>query len=81
VLPRRALAAAARGLILALLCINPAWAANPLVGNWSSTVDWDNQAAGLYQVMSISAGGQIHILQQVKRRRLGIPAMGFEMIP
>jgi len=57
----RVLATAARGLLLALLCVAPAWAANPLVGNWSSTVDWDNQAAGLYQVMSISANGQIHI--------------------
>ena len=57
----RALLAVARGVVLALLCVAPASAASPLAGNWSSTIDWNNQAAGLYQVMALTANGQIHV--------------------
>lgn len=57
----RAFVAAARGVVLALLLAAPASAASPVVGNWSSTVNWDNQASGLYQVMALTANGQIHV--------------------
>jgi hypothetical protein len=57
----RHLAAAARGVVLALLWIAPAWAGSPLVGNWSSTLDWGNQQAGLYSVLTIGADGHVRV--------------------
>jgi len=69
----RAFVAAARGVVLALLFTGPAFAANPLVGNWSSTVNWDNQASGLYQVMQLGATGAIRV------RVMNHKGMAFDM--
>jgi hypothetical protein len=59
--------AAARAVVLVLLCIAPASAGNPLVGTWSSTTDWGNQAAGLYSVLAIGADGhvRVHVMNHV----------------
>jgi hypothetical protein len=57
----RHLVAAARGVVLALLCIAPASAGSPLVGSWSSTLDWGNQQAGLYSVLAIGADGHVRV--------------------
>jgi hypothetical protein len=57
----RSLLAAARAVVLALLCIAPASAAGPLAGTWSSTLDWENQQAGLYSVLAIGADGHIRV--------------------
>ena len=56
--PRLSAACAA---VLALLCFFPATAANPLVGTWSSTLDWGNQAAGLLSVLTIGADGRVRV--------------------
>ena len=50
---------AARGVVLALFLIAPAWAGSPLVGNWSTTIDWDNRQAGLYVTLAIGADGRL----------------------
>ena len=55
----RHFAPVARGVVLALLWIAPAWASNPLVGNWSTTIDWDNRTAGLYVTLAIGADGHV----------------------
>jgi hypothetical protein len=49
------------GLALVLLAGGRAQAASPLAGNWASTINWDNQASGLYQVMALGANGSIHV--------------------
>ncbi len=69
----RAFVTAARGVVLALLLVAPVSAGSPLVGNWSSTIDWTNQAAGLYQVMALGANGQIHV------RVMNHKGMAFDM--
>ena len=56
----RHLASAACGVVLALLCFAPASAGSPLVGNWSSTIDWGNRQAGLYVTLAIGADGRLH---------------------
>jgi len=56
------LVSAARGmlvLILTLLCMAPAGARTPIIGTWSTTVDWDNRQAGLAITLSIGTGGRI----------------------
>ena len=63
----RNLAAAGRGLLLALLCVTPASAGNPLVGTWSATVDWANQSAGLLFTMQLGADGHVreHVMNHM----------------
>lgn len=55
----RTLVAAVGGAILALLCVVPAPAGSPLVGNWSTTINWENPKAGLYITLAITADGRI----------------------
>ena len=53
--------AGAAGLaFVALLQAAPATAATPIVGAWASTQNWDNQAAGLYFTLQITADGHVH---------------------
>jgi hypothetical protein len=55
----RNLMAAACGAVLALLYVAPAPASSPLVGSWSTTIDWENRKAGLYIILAITADGRI----------------------
>ena len=55
----RHLIPAVRGGVLALLWIGPALAGSSLVGNWSSTIDWENRKAGLYVTLAITADGRL----------------------
>lgn len=50
----------ALALALTLSCIAPASAANPLVGTWASTLNWENQSAGLLYSLQITADGHLH---------------------
>ncbi len=50
-----------RAVVLALLCAGPASAANPIVGTWSSTLDWENQQAGLLSVLTIAGDGHVRV--------------------
>lgn len=50
-----------RGLVLALLWMAPTSAADPLVGTWSSTVDWGRGQRGLYSVLTIGAAGRLRV--------------------
>ena len=51
----RTLVAALVGVFLGLISIAPASPGSPLIGIWSSTLDWGNQQAGLYSVLTIQA--------------------------
>jgi hypothetical protein len=57
----RTLAAAARAVVLALLFAAPAAASSSLIGNWSSTLNWENQQSGLYSVLTIAGNGQVRV--------------------
>jgi hypothetical protein len=57
----RSLATAARALVLALLVAAPASAGSSLTGSWASTLDWGNQQAGLYSVLTIANNGRVRV--------------------
>ena len=63
----RSLATAARAGVLALLFVAPAAAGSSLVGNWSSTLDWENRQAGLYSVLTIAGNGhvRVHVMNHI----------------
>jgi hypothetical protein len=70
----RHFARAARGIVLALLCVAPASAGTPLAGIWSSTIDWGNRKAGLYVTLGIAPGGGL------RERVMNHAGMAYDLI-
>ena len=57
----RTLPTAACALALMLLVAVPASAGGSLIGNWASTLDWENRQAGLYSVLTIAGNGRVRV--------------------